>query len=130
MIAEALSCFSSLVGYLIKKANEEEMQRYEKWIKLWERIIVVAFGILFPIFIPFVALMYLSEKKSYVEAIAFGGSLLVGNWVGLSLLAMYQLIKYRNKGLKENLIYSTVSFVVFLSLYFLGKFSQWMAIGV
>ncbi len=132
MISEALVCFSSGISYLIGKANEEEIPRYEKWIKIWKKILAASFGIIFPIYIPFAIVMYLSTDKEIklLESIAFGASLTVGNVYGLLILLMYQLIEYRKRNLKEVAMYSAISFIVFLALYFLGQFSQWMAVGM
>ena len=126
IIPPLLVCFSGIIGYLIRVANKEEIPKYERWIQIWEQITAITFGVLFPIFLPFAVIMALKKRNKIIESIAFGVNLIVNSWVGLSLLAMYQMIEYRKYNLKETIKYNLISFSVFIGIFLFKSFIEFL----
>ncbi len=115
MIGQAIAVFSSTIGNLISKVNKKETKKYEKYISISQKITLVAIGILFPLFIPLLAVMWISnEKIKVVESLAKGIILVSSSPILILLVLLYQLLEGRKFNIKELLIYDSICFLTFL----------------
>ncbi len=130
MIPNLMTVLSGFIGYLIGIANEEEIPKYEKWIKIWQKLVAVSLGLLFPLFSPFAFIMYLEtdRKKEFLNSVAIGATAIINSWIGLSLIAMYSLISFRHKNLKETTKDVAISLIVFISLYLISNVHDLMVV--
>ena len=115
MLPQVITIFSSPIGKLIYDVNKKE-KVYEKYVKLSQKILIVIMAILFPIYIPLFAVMWLNTngKIKIVESVARGGIFISNSIILMSLMLLYQLIEGRRYKMKKLITYELICFVTFL----------------
>ena len=123
MISRVVIAFSSLIGRVISKINEKEVEKYEKYIRISQYVILISMMFFIPVAIPLIIVLMLNVKYDIkkIEMISKGGILFFNSQIGLLLLLIYELLEGRRYNIKRVFICDLATISTYFILLIISK---------